>query len=268
MIALDSDVLKSKITLSFGTLLNSAHLDKMPCDKSHILVAAQPKSGSTWLKELLTALPGYVGIDLTPHWGYREQELAFERLLVYHGTDYVACHHIKFSEVTEAYMRTFSVKPVITMRNFFDCVPSMKDWLDGGKDDTLRDRLAGPTAYIPKDYFRWTDTEKIEFIIDMMIPWYFAFFVSWQDFSGGVWVNYDDLVADPMATLAKVSDELGLDLNKSTIQTALERASQKFTKKSIGQRGRGDSFLTAAQKDKIRKFASYYPTRDFSAVGL
>ena len=255
--------LDSKVTLAVGTLLHSTALGKMPCDKSHILVAAQPKSGSTWISEIFANLPDYTRAHLVPDYDYREQELSFEKLIAYHATDYVAQHHVRFSGATKAYLNTFSIKPIITMRNFFDCVPSMKDWLDGGEE-----RIIGPTAYVPKDYFRWTDTEKIEFIIDMMIPWYFNFYVGWQDFLGGVWVDYDDLVVDPMATLMNISDKLDLNLSRPVIQTAMDGASRQFTKKNTGQRGRGELLLTKAQKDRIRKFASYYPTRDFSAVGL
>lgn len=255
--------LDAKVTLSVRTMLYSAALEKMPCDKSHILVAAQPKSGSTWLSEIFANLPGFTRAHLVPNYDYREQELAFERLIVFHEANYVGQHHIKFSRATEAYLNTFSIKPIVSIRNFFDCVPSMKDWLDGGEE-----RIVGPTAYIPKDYFRWTDTEKTEFIIDMMIPWYFSFYVGWLDCQSAAWVDYDDLVTDPMATLLKASDTLDLNLTRSDIQSALDGASQQFTKKGTAQRGRGEQLLTKAQKDRIRKFASYYPSVDFARVGL
>ena len=255
----------ASITLSTETLLNSAALPRMPCDKNHVLIACFPKSGSTWLSEILCQIPGYHRAHLVPAYDRREQELAFERLVVFHSYNYAAQHHCRYSRATERYMQTFSIKPIILIRNIFDCVVSTKEFWDEGVHDN--ERLLGPMAYVPKDYYSWADSVKFDFIIDMIIPWYFNFFVGWCDYSGGSWVAYENLLARPEATIRTISDELGLGLSESQIQTALESASQKPTLKNVAQVGRGEA-LTKAHKERVHAFATYYPRQDFSAIGL
>jgi hypothetical protein len=257
--------LDSKVNLSVATLLHSTSLAKMPCDRDHILLAALPKSGSTWLEEILAALPGQTKVQLVPGWQYREQELAFERLIAFHAMNYICRLHIMFSDTTAAYCNTFSIKPIVSIRNFFDCVPSVRDWFDTGSEDTP---LQGPVSHIPKEYYRLSDEEKFDYIIDMMMPWYFKFFIGWQECSNCVWVRYEDLVTDPASTLADVFDKIGLGLSRPIIEGALERAARIPTKKNLAKIGRGAALLTAEQKNRIKKFASYYPSVDFSPVGL
>ena len=255
----------SAITLNADTLLNSAKLPRMPCDKSHVLVACFPKSGSTWLSETLSRLPGYRRVDLVPDYDHREQELAFERLIIFHPFDYVTQHHCRFSRATERYMEIFSIKPIILVRNIFDCVVSIKEFWDQGKNDD--ERLVGSIACVPTEYHRWPEEEKFDFIIDMVIPWYFNFFVGWRSFAGGNWVTYEDLVAQPLVTIKNVSDKLGLGLGHAVIEAALGEAERQPTRFNVGKAGRGE-MLKRAQKEKIRTFAAYYGTQDFSAIGL
>ena len=256
--------LSPKITLSILAMLNSTRLEKLPCDHDHILVTALPKSGSTWLSEIFAHLPNQAKVGLVPGEEHRENELAFERLLAWHGRSYTAQHHVKFSSTTAAYLNIFSIKPVVLIRNFFDCVLSIKDWVDTC-DESFRH---GPIAYIAtEEYFRWSDNEKFDFIIDMFMPWYFFFFATWQKCSDCVWVKYEDLLENPEAMFMHLSDKLELGASKDVIESALKKAALAPTKKNLCQVGRGE-MLTPVQKDRIRKYASYYPTHDFSAVGL
>ncbi|HVO94693.1 MAG TPA: sulfotransferase domain-containing protein [Terriglobales bacterium] len=252
-------------TLNAETLFRSISITKLPCDKNHILVACFPKGGSTWLSEILSQLPGYTRVDFVPLHDRREQELAFERLVLYHSFNYVAQHHCRFSRATQRSLDAFSIKPVILIRNVFDCVVSAKEYMDGGETD--RDRMLGPMAYVPDDYFYWSDANKYSFIIDMMVPWYFNFFLGWKDYAGGNWVTYEALLAKPSDVIRSISDQFELGLNDSDINVALVSASQRPTRKNVAIAGRGE-MLTNGHKDKIRNFAGYYPKHDFSQIGL
>ncbi len=253
------------ITLTDEALFRSFSVEPFPCDHKHILVACFPKSGSTWLSKTLALLPNFHRVDLVPSYGRREQELAFERLILFHTLNYVAQHHCRFSAATESCLKAFSIKPIILTRNIFDCIISAKDHLDGGKKDP--DIIIGPAAYVPQRFYSWSDEEKYDFIIDMIVPWYFNFFVGWNDFPTGTWASYEELVRNPSAAIKRIANELHLDIIDSEIEGALMAASKVETRKNKGEVGRGRA-LTNVQKDRVRRFASYYPSVDFSTIGL
>lgn len=200
-----------------------------------------------------------------PAFGRREQGLAFEGLLLFHALNYVAQHHCRFSIATEQCLNAFSIKPIILVRNIFDCVVSAKDYMDGGKEDP--EVAIGPMAYTSEAYYCWAEAKRYDFIIDMVVPWYFNFFVGWLDYPAGTWVSYEELVTAPSATVKRIAGELSLDVNGSTIENALAMASVSSTRRNVGTVGRGQ-VLAKRQKDKVLKFASYYPSVDFSPIGL
>jgi Sulfotransferase domain len=253
------------VTLTADALFQSFSVEPLPCNRTHILVACFPKSGSTWLSEILSRLPSFHKVDLVPVYDRREQELAFERLILFHALNYVAQHHCRFSSATERCLNAFSIKPIILIRNIFDCIVSAKDHMDGGEKDS--NRIIGPCAYVPQRYYSWSDAEKYDFIIDLIVPWYFNFFVGWRDFQTGTWASYEELVGNPLAAVKRIANELHLDINGSGIEEALVAASKAETRKNVGEIGRG-SALTSVQKNRVRRFASYYPSVDFSTIGL
>jgi hypothetical protein len=257
--------MQSSFTLDAETLFRSFWIEALPCDARHVLLACFPKSGSTWLSEILSRLPGFIKADLVPGYDRREQELCFERLLVYHAQNYVAQHHCRYSQATERCLRAFSIKPVILIRNIFDCVVSLRDHIDGGASDPAR--LIGPTAYIPDDYFGWPEDVRIDFIIDMIVPWYFNFYLGWRDCPDALWVSYEELVRDPPATIRRITDALCLDAKDAAIEHALHAASLQPTRRNVAVIGRGGS-LSEKHRQRICQLSSYYPNRDFGPIGL
>jgi hypothetical protein len=252
-------------TLDSRTLLLWSELEPLPCDKQHILVACLPKSGSTWLSEILSRLPDFARVDLVPMYDRREQELAFERLLVLHHLNYVAQHHCRYSRATERCLETFSIKPIILVRNIFDCMVSLKDHLDRGlAEPEIR---IGPQAHVPDAYYRWPNEARLDFITDMISPWYFNFFIGWQDCSDGVWVRYEELLANPHATVKRIAGDLALGIDDGAIAAALHAGAHQPTRRNVAVAGRGKS-LSDRQRQRIEQAARYYPGRDFSLLGI
>ena len=258
------------VTLTAETLQNTLYQEQVPCDKKHILVACFPKSGSTWFAEIFSQLPDFYRVHLVPTYGHREQELTFDRLLIFHAFNYVAQHHCCYSFATEQYMRIFSIKPIVLVRNVFDCVVSLKEHIDTVK--TLNDKEPSEFSLgrIEENYFSWTDEEKFDFIIDLCIPWYINFYVCWLNCPYAEWMNYEELRANPFDVIKEFGRKFDLRADGPAIEAALAAATApgNRTRKNVGINGRGSARLSEAQKDRVRRLTRYYPTRDFSRIGL
>ena len=255
----------ASFTLDSEILLRWPEIAPLPCDKRHILLACFPKSGSPWLSEILRHLPGFVRADLVPFLERREQELAFERLLAAHHADYVAQHHCRYSLATERCLRIFSIKPVVLVRDIFDCMISLKDHIDRGQTDPAG--RVGPHACVPDAYDTWPNETRLDFVVDMFSPWYFNFILGWQDCHDALWVRYEDVLADPFSTIERIGAAAGLSLPGDAIEAALAAAAAEPTRRNVAKTGRGAT-LSARQRRHIERIAGYYPGRDFAAIGI
>jgi Sulfotransferase domain len=271
----DSDLhVRGTVTLTAELLQGTVKQPPVPCDKKHILVTAFPKSGSTWLSEIFAQLPDFYRVHLVPAYGHREDELSFERLIIFHAFNYAAQLHCRRSYATEQYMKIFSIKPIILIRNIFDCVVSMKDHIDRVKlvddDDPDKENAEMAFAHVGEDYFSLAEDEKIDFVIDLVVPWYFNFFVGWQGYPDAEWVTYEALRAAPLDVVKRISERFDLGLDQPTIEAALAAATAPVNRirKNVGKAGRGTALLSEVQKDRIRNLTRYYPATDFAAIGL
>src|SRR4029079_19250261 len=81
---------------------------KMPTNgHPHILVAAMPKSGSSYLCTLLQNIDGMERVAVVAGHDRREHELALEPLLVKNARSWVAQAHVRYSTTTERCLRAF-----------------------------------------------------------------------------------------------------------------------------------------------------------------
>jgi len=229
-------------------------------NKIHVLVAAMHKSGSTWLTRLIANLPEMTLVSLVPGYERREQELSIDQLEYFNKNNYVAQHHTRFSNVTKDYLERFSIKPVILVRNIFDVVESNYDHF------RLFDTII-PMAFVPENITKWEKVKVLEFIVDMMIPWHFNFYCSWQLYNNKLVVTYEELIKDTKHTLLKISKFAQIPCKMQDIELAIKKTSKEPTRLNIGILGRGEN-LPENLKKKIHKFAEYYPDSDFSLLGI
>ncbi|MHC5059451.1 MAG: methyltransferase domain-containing protein [Planctomycetota bacterium] len=233
-------------------------------DRHRILLACLPKSGSTYLARMLSLRPGWSKAPLVTGYGRREQELSVERLLAAHRAygNYVAQHHVRYSDVTRRLMERFVLKPVVLVRNIFDAAVSVRDHL-------LDELPAISQAYVPADIAGWDEERQFHFIADMVMPWYFNFFASWADCPDKLLVAYEEMHADAFAVVRRIADHYGLGVADGEIRAAVEEAggSGEATRKNKGVLGRGDG-LPDDVKRKIADLARYYEGVDFSIIGL
>jgi len=226
----------------------------------HLLVACQPKSGSTYLTKILANLPGFEEVNLVPEYGRREQELEENLLIEYQPRNYVAQHHVRYSEVTESLVRRFGLKPIVLVRDVFDVVMSLRDHL-------VNTNLSIPMAYVPDEFLGWPDNIKHEFIVDMVVPWYFSFYASWYTQENKYFVTYSDLVSDTQKTIGGIVGTYGIPCTAEEIVSAITKAKVLNTRKNKAVEGRGAQ-LERHLKEQIINMTSYYKAIDFSLMGL
>ena len=249
-----------------------AHFAKDRGDKKLIVVAAAPKSGSTFLVNTLMQITGLRGFRLCAAYATNEHDLSLPALCLMSASGCVSQLHMKGTFHNAALLRTFGIKPVILVRRIEDIVVSLQH--------DLRQKAQRPGFGTGRDgySFVWqdqctkdlSDERLVDMIIDLAVPWFVNFYVSWyrlceQRAVDALWLTYEQMFADKEGTLRQVLEFLGLSDIGPIDQHLLSREYRTFRDGRIGQ---GVSALTAEQRKRIREHFSYYPTVDFAKYGL
>ena len=235
----------------------------------YIFVACMPKSGSTFLANALSELTGYRYVNLTYAYERNEQNLYLPKLIDSYGFGSVTHLHVRGTNANIELMNTFSIRPVILVRNIFDIVVSIRDHM-------LQEGFEFPTFFCNEKFTELTEKEQFDFIIEQGLPWYFNFYVSWyvallSKSIDALWLIFEEVVSDWNEALRNVAQFYGVKKTDKEIAEALEQTRKKRrqqTRFNKGKVGRGSSELTNDQKEKIVSLARFYPWVDFSKIGI
>ncbi|KAA1427278.1 sulfotransferase [Nocardioides antri] len=246
-----------------------------------VLVACMPKSGSTFLSAALSAMPGFRREHVVPSYARREQELsepeiqrAFAATQVlrrafdqgqmaspHRPRAWVAQNHVKHNAETQALIDRYQIVPVCLVRNIFDIVVSLRDHV-------VNDSPLTAAAYIDESMVSWEPERMYEFLVDLAVPWYIHFYVSWVKAEHKVLVTYEDLIADPHGQLRRILKFGQLPWNNDAIAEALETvAGGVNVRKNVGTTGRGDA-IPVELRARVERFCQYYPDVDFGPIGI
>ena len=232
----------------------------------HIFIACVPKSGSTFLKNVLISLTGYRDAFTAYTPAQFEQDLYLPSVLHVAEADTVTQLHSRASDANVQIMQAFEIRPVVLVRNIFDAVVSLLDFYDGG---------ASSATFFRADYRSLDDQTRIDLLIDNLVPWYFQFVASWslaekQKRLEILWLSYEELINNKQASITNVLKFYGLGaplrgIEQRIRETESEKRRMRFNK---GVAGRGGARLSETQKARVRSYARYFPTTDFSQIGL
>jgi hypothetical protein len=228
----------------------------------YLVLAAMPKSGSTFLSHTLCALTGYRHYYLACAYDNIEQEIYLPRVIDGFGSGRVVQQHFKANRPNLDVLNRFDIKPVVVVRNIFDLVASIRDHLVTERLDNL------PSVYPSGDFLNFSSSRQLDFVIDMVVPWYQA---EKQKEIRFLWVTYEELVADWGAGIRRVLDFSGIQKPYAAIAGAIEatRAEPKErTRLNVGVPGRADTLLSSSQRERIVHLTQYYPNVDFTRMGI
>jgi hypothetical protein len=237
--------------------------------REFVFLACTPKSGSTFLKRALLEVTGFTPAYLAYAFERNEQDLYFPALVDHWNVATVTQQHVRATGPNLQLMQWFGIRPVILVRNLFDSVVSIRDYLFAEGFEKF------PSLYVTERMADLSSERQLDLLITHALPWYINFFVSWFDScrTGSIdalWLSYDDLIQDWPAGVRSVLDFYGIATPEERIRTALEHlesGDRRDVRLNVGVAGRGAE-LTEAQRDRIRAQAAFYPWVDFSSVGI
>lgn len=227
-------------------------------EHNHVLLACFPKSGSTFLANIISSLPNFHLVFLASEGERREQELCFEQAARFHNNCYVAQQHVRYSGATQRFMDVFNLRAVFLVRNIFDALVSLDDHI-------FRESGVGPVFHLPLDYKSWPEVRRYEFLVSMAVPWYINLFMSWEDCPYALRLTYDKLIENTFLTVRGVCDFADITVSDTEIKNAIAAASQSDTRQNVGINGRGER-IPVSLRQKIYDITAYYPNVNFSSI--
>lgn len=226
-----------------------------------ILLACFPKSGSTFTSSIIGQKDGFKKLDLTPAYGRREQELDIRYLYKYRNINFVAQHHVRCSMHLEELLQQYNVKPIILVRNIYDCLVSFAD-------HTRNESIIWPFAVITEEHTKLADEQLYRVIADLVVPWYINFYVGWKMSSiEPLIVKYEDMIDNPENYFKKIFDAADINITSKELTELTGKVQSENTRFNKGIEGRGRS-LPPEVKKHIKRLASHYPFVDFSDIGI
>jgi hypothetical protein len=154
-----------------------------------ILLACQPKSGSTFFTRYLSKIGGGRPYSFVPSYGRREQELSELRLWrakVRRNRFLVGQHHVRYSDETARLIHRFNISVIVLRRNLFDAVASMRDHL-------RREDHVAPMFYLSREMVGLPDNELEVALAQFAVPWYLNFHMSWRDYDDAILLDYEHI---------------------------------------------------------------------------
>jgi hypothetical protein len=127
-------------------------------------------------------------------------------------------------------------------------------------------------GYVHKEYFDMSKEEKLLYVIHVMLPWYFNFYMSWRESSKEMdvlWISYEELFSNQIDTVSRILSFYDIPVNHDRIQSAILAMKGKNTRLNLGIKGRGAS-LPEEHKKAILNLASVWKVdkKEMEIIGL
>lgn len=241
-------------------------------DRPLVVVAAAPRTGSTFMANTLRELCGVSYQRLCAAYGTNEHDLYLPALCMLNRAGCVAQMHMKGTFHNAALMATFGIRPIILVRSLFDIVVSLMG--DVRRKRELPAYDLGYNGYsfiwIEQQLIDLDDERLLDALIDLAVPWYVNFYVSWyrlcqRGLVKARWVAYEEVMADKVRVFEEILGFIGVE---PVVPLNDELFDKRFPTFNEGRTGRGLERLSEAQCERIRRLLSYYPDVDFRYYGI
>ena len=245
--------------------------------KTIIAVCASPKSGSTYLTNLLSVLSQKRAHSLTYAYASNEHELYLPAMIAGALTGAVSQLHLRATPHNVQLFKLFHIRPVVLTRNIFDSIESLAR--DLRKKQSYKKIGTGLVGYsflwVDSNIKELSDSELYDMVIDLAVPWYINFYVSWyragqMEVISPIFCTYEEMMKNKRKTLSSVLDSLGInqvELEDSLLNKNVIPPSSPIGRGS-GESGLGLQKLNQAQIQKVHHMCGYYKNIDFTTIGI
>ncbi len=246
-----------------------AELSKLPQQgRTHIFVACMPKTASTFVNSVLRRLTGFSAVQLILALD-NEQEIYLPAFMAMDNTDTVTFQHVRATPSNLFLLQSAGIRPIIAVRSFFDVVVSLRDMVENEQDRPFFNVKFPYT----REFLKMDRQRQIDAVIDIFMPWFFSFYISWHDACrygnfDAVWLTYREFSEDKCRAISAILRYHRIYRSPRQIQSAFDASRKPGNRINKGVRGRGSQQLSEAQKQRLIHMADYYPWVDFSLVGI
>lgn len=235
-------------------------------DRKTILLAAMPKSASTFLITCLSNLLELPHVPLSFHFERSEQDLYLPSLLYFASVDTLSQHHLRATDANMRLINLFSIKTILLVRNIFDAVVSLRDHF----------MVEGPIfmgCHVDESFPAMDKQAQYDMLVDLATPWFIHFYVSWYRAVRNrrvnvFWLTYEDLITDPVVRIGEICSFVGISKATMEIDKEIAKSLRQKVRLNVGKSGRGVSELGQARINQVMRMSSYYPDVDFSRIGI
>lgn len=240
--------------------------------KKFVFHVATPKSGSTWVARSVGSYmrnQGWKTPSMTVGGGNRAQDLFLSelvRLEALNSNIFSDHQHCVFSNYVMEQLIAIDAKILFQTRNLYDILVSLRDHLDN--ETTVK-----PMFFISEgQWTTLTQSEKLDFLIYNVAPWFINFWVGWSEAQKAMGnnflvVRYEDILEDPDTAFEAILNFS--ELPKHDFPTSIDSIYTKrvFTRKNKAVIGRGELF-SEEHRNHVKTLCKPYKNVDFSVIGI
>jgi hypothetical protein len=231
-----------------------------------LVLAFAPKSAGTYFRQAaIHAIDGRL-IRMCHAQGGRDGTLYLPNVLACCLDDAapatVTHIHMQALAGNRHFIEALRLKPVIMLRNLADMLASFLDMLE--VDPVAR--AEGLNCQIPRNFCELERSAKLDFMIDVIAPWYASYFATWKSFVDDApatvcVLHYSDFCDNPAEALYQAIIHAGFATTRFQCLKSVERVweGKENYRYNKGIPGRSKDYFTPAQFARLQKLLSYYP---------
>lgn len=241
------------------------------------VIFCMPKSGSSFVQSALRRALNLPLVSLTslctPRLGSyfginsREQELdeaAIIKAILAKRDGFVAQHHTRYSTFLALQVKLYGVRPLVTVRNIFDCIVSMDDMLAPSRSRGRGNWGVDPQFALPADYQDKDPDDRYTILAHSFGVWLINFYLSWkrgaqQGLISPLMIRYEEDVLQPEVLVERLTKGFGLsDQQLDRLRAYVHAPDQERSRLNVGRRGRGAELLPGALKDFLASYVRMF----------